>query len=143
MTTHRSFIKHRVEPHVYAIESDEDGVILSALDVTSESTSGGICLHALASLPLAGRIDDVEYLQRTRHDEFDDFVPDCGNVHHLMTDLLGMETEHRRAAAEFAMADSKSKALKKEMEIAGAKVHELLARISDRKPLPLFDAVGV
>jgi hypothetical protein len=138
----RSLIKHNIEPHVYVIESDEDGMILAALDVTSEATRGGLCGHMLADLPLAGAIDDVEMLNRERDDSFGPYEAECGNVHHLLADLLAMEREHRSAAASFAMADSRAKSLKKEMELRAQKVHELLGRIGDRKPLPLFDAIG-
>jgi hypothetical protein len=135
----RYFLKHRAQPTVYAVEGDEDGDILGVLDVTTEATSGGLCPHLLSTLPLAGRLDDVEYLQRTR-EEYESFTPECGNVHHLMTDLLTFEREHRQVAAAFALADGKAKALKKDMELRAAKVHELLGRIDDRSALPLFDA---
>ena len=139
----RRFIKHRAEPTVYAIETDEDGMILGAVDLTDDATKGGLCPHMIGSIPLAGRIEDVEYLNRKIDDEYDDYVPECGNVHHLMTDLLAMERAHREAAALFALADSDAKAKRKTMENAGAKVHDLLQRIEDRKPLPLFEAAGV
>jgi len=139
----RYFLKHRAEPTVYAVEGDEDGNLLAVLDVTDAATSGGLCPHLLSSLPLAGRIEDVEYVNRVRDAEYDSYVPECGNVHHLMTDLLALEREHREAAAAFAMADSKSKATKKDMELRAAKVHALLDRINDRVPLPLFEAAGV
>src|SRR5262245_37007818 len=131
MRTTRSLIKHLQEPTVYAIESDEDGLILSALDVTREATSGGLCLHTLGDLPLAGRIDDVELLNRER-ENFDAYVPDCGNVHHLMTELLALDRDHRATSAAAAIADSKAKSLRKDAEAKAAKVHELLAKINER-----------
>jgi hypothetical protein len=139
----KRFIKHRAEPTVFAIETDEEGTILAALDVTDEATKGGLCPHMIASMPLSGHVEDIEFLSRKIDDEFDDYVPECGNVHHLMNDLLQMEREHRDAAASFAMADSTAKAKKKSMELAGQKVHDLLQRIEDRKPLPLFEVAGV
>jgi CHAD domain-containing protein len=138
--TTRSFIKHIKEPGTYAVETDEDGFILAALDVSSEMTSGGICPHLLPTLPLAGRVEDIEVLMRAR-DEYEPFEPDCGNVHHLMNDLLSFEREYRQSETAFALADSKAKALKKEMEAKAVRVHDLLSRISDRKPLPLFENV--
>jgi hypothetical protein len=143
MNVTRYFLKHRAEPTVFAVEADDGGELLAVLDVTDAATKGGLCPHLLDSLPLAGRIDDVEYLRRARDDEYDIYAPDCGNVHHLMTDLLALEREHRDAAATFAMADSTAKAAKKDMELRAGKVHALLNRINDRTPLPLFDAVGV
>lgn len=140
--TRRHFLKHQAEPGTYAIEIDEDGQILAALDVTDEATKGGLCTHLLSSLPLAGRIDDVDYLNRQR-ECYEVFEPECGNVHHLMADLIELERAHRRLIDRFAFEDSTAKSTKKDMEAAGAKVHALLARIADRKPLPLFDAAGV
>jgi hypothetical protein len=141
MTT-RMFIKHRAEPTTYAIEADEGGLILAALDVTDEATTGGLCPHLLGGLPLAGRLDDVEMLNRQREAEFEDYVPECGNLHHLMQDLLALERDHRDAAAAFALADSRAKSLKKDLEMRAAKVHDLLDRINHRTPLPLFEAAG-
>jgi hypothetical protein len=139
-STTRRLIKHVHEPTVYAVEVDEDGFILAALDVTSEVTSGGLCLHMLSTLPLAGALDDVERLNRER-DTFDAYTADCGNVHHLMADLIAAEREHRAASAQTAMAESRFRSLKKDTELKAAKVHDLLGRIADRKPLPLFEGV--
>ena len=75
----RTFVKHQIEPAIYAIETDEDGTILGALDVTAEATKGGLCRHMIDSLPLTGRVDEVEYLQRDRA-AYDPYEPDCGNV---------------------------------------------------------------
>lgn len=142
MRTTRSLIKHQAEPTVYAIEGDEDGMILAALDVTDEATSGGLCVHMLAGLPLAGRIDDVEMLNRERDEQWAPYVPECGNTHHLLGELIAMEKDHRAAAGLFAIADAKARSLKKDVDQKAAKVHELLARIADRKPLPLFEQQG-
>jgi hypothetical protein len=143
LPTRRMYLKHRAEPGTYAVEYDVDGMILNALDVTSEATKGGLCPHMLHTLPLAGRLDEVEYLNRMRSsDTFEEWLPDCGNVHHLLNDLVTLEQEHRRAIDGFAMADSIAKSKRKDMELTAAKVHELLARISDRKPLPLFEAIS-
>jgi hypothetical protein len=139
----RSLIKHIAEPTVYVIETDEDGMILNALDVTNEATGGGLCPHVINDLPLAGRIEDVELLNRERDEQWQPYVPDCGNIHHLMTDLLAFEREHRAAAQAFAMADSRAKGLRKELDLKSQKVHELLGRIADRKPAPLFEAAGL
>jgi hypothetical protein len=135
----RSLIKHIQEPTIYAIEADENGFILGALDVTSEITSGGFCAHLLNGLPLTGALDDVERLNRERDEHWQVFESDCGNVHHLMADLLAFEKDHRAAATAFAMADSRAKALRKDMDLRAQKVHDLLGRIADRKPLPLFE----
>ena len=139
--TTRSLIKHRQEPTVYAIESDEDALILAALDVTREATSGGLCSHTLGDLPLAGRIDDVELLNRER-ENYDGFIPECGNVHHLMTELLALDREHRQAAAAASIAEARFRSLRKDVDAKSQKVHELLARINERKPLPLFEGIG-
>ena len=141
MPTIRRFTKHLKDATVFAIEAAEDGLILASLDVTTEATSGGLCTHLLPTLPLAGRLDDVEYLN-AHADEFEGFEPECGNAHHLMNDLVTLEKEHRNAIAVYAMAASRAAGAKKEMELRAAKVHDLLGRIGDRKPLPLFDAIG-
>jgi hypothetical protein len=145
----RSLIKHAKEPAFYVIEADEDGVILAALDVSSEVTSGGLCRHMVKDVPLLGQLDDVERLNRERAqgdaegvDVWLPYVAECGNVHHLMTELLALDRDHRAAAHAYAVADAKAKSLKKEMDARGEKVHELLGQISDRKPLPLFEAIG-
>ena len=138
----RFYLKHRAEPGTFACEGDAAGAILGALDVTDEQTKGGLCPHMLSSLPLAGRVDDLDYLNRER-DNFEPFVPECGNVHHLLEDLLDLERAHVTAINEYAEADAEAKTRKKAMEAAGQKVHALLIRISERKPLPLFDAAGV
>lgn len=142
MKVTRLCIKHAAEPTVYVVECDDEGTILAALDVTDDATRGGLCAHILDTLPLAAQLDELTYLQRDR-DRYVPYEPDCGNVHHLMHDLLRLEREHRAAAAAFALADSRAKGLKKDMETKAAEVHELLARLADRKPLPLFDTVGV
>lgn len=134
----RSLIKHRIEPTTYAVEMDFEGVILGALDVTSEVTSGGFCSHTLSGLPLAGSIDTVEQLNRQR-DDFEAFQPTCGNVHHLFNDILTMKKSHRAALAAFALADARAKALEREAKAQAAKIEELLGRLVDQKPLPLFD----
>lgn len=138
--TKRAFLKHTNEPTTYAVEMDDDGLVLSLLDVTSEITNGGLCSHILASLPLAGRVDDLELMRRTR-DEYDAFEPDCGNAHHLIHDLIALEQEYRRVCDAFALADSKAKSLKDDMNNKRDKVHSLVRKIADRKPLPLFDGV--
>lgn len=133
----RTFIKHRAEPTVYALETDEEGNILAALDVSDAATKGGLCPHMLASMALTGRVEDLEYLTRAREAEFEDFVPECGDVHHLMTDLLSLEKEYQTSCAAFAMADSRAKSLKKDMELKGARVHECLTRVRQpRLPFP-------
>jgi len=126
---------------VFAIEQDDDAIVLAALDVTAEAKSGGLCSHLLASLPLAGRIDDVEMINRQR-ERFTRFEVDCGNVHHLMRDLLTLEHDYRESVDRFALADSRAKSLKKDVDTCAAKVHDLLQRIATRKPLPLFEAIG-
>lgn len=138
--TTRALIKHRQEPTVYAIEADEDGIILAALDVTSEVTGGGFCVHLLPALALTGRIDDVELLNREREEHWEGFTPECGNVHHVMADLIAAEKEHRAAATATAIAESRFRSLKKDTDAKAAKVHDLLGRIADRKPLPLFES---
>jgi hypothetical protein len=138
----RYFVKHVARPDVYAVEGDEQGQILAVLDVTNEATKGGLCPHLLSTLPLAGRIEDVDLVMRQR-EQFEDYTPECGNVHHLMTDLLALERDHITAAGKFAASDSETKTLKKDMEAKGAKVHALLAQINDYKPLPLFETAGV
>ena len=76
MQTSRYYLKHTAEPFVYAVEADDEGTILNALDVSDEHEQGGLCPHMLASLPLAARIDDVERLNRDRSD-FEPFTPEC------------------------------------------------------------------
>jgi hypothetical protein len=97
-------------------------------------------MHLIASLPLAAQIDDVEALNRTR-DQYETFVPDCANAHHLLADLVQKETEHRAAIDAFAMLDARAKAGKKRVDETAAEVHTLLGKIANRKPLPLFDNV--
>ncbi len=138
----RYFLKHRAEPATYAIETDEEGTILGALDVTDGATKGGLCAHMLDSMALTGRVDDIEYLNRTR-DDFEPYEPNCANEHHLLSDLLALEKEYLTAMGAYAASDAETKTLKKSMEARGEKVHALLAKIADRKPLPLFDAAGV
>jgi hypothetical protein len=140
MKTTRLFLKHIAEPTVYAIEADEGGVTVGALEVTSDMTAGGLCPHMLPTLPLNGRAEVLAYLEESRH-LYEPYEPDCGNVHHLMHDLLNYERDHREAADTYAMADSKAKALKKEMEAKAARIHDLLRRINDRESLPLFESV--
>ena len=93
MQTSRYYLKHTAEPFVYAVEADDEGTILNALDVSDEHEQGGLCPHMLASLPLAARIDDVERLNRDRSD-FEPFTPECRHVHHLMDDLLAAERHY-------------------------------------------------
>lgn len=139
----RYFLKHRSQPDVWAIEGDDsDGAILAALDVTSDATKGGLCPHMLDALPLVANVGDLEYIARQR-DDYELHVPECGNTHHLLADLLALEREHVEAVAEFAEADAVAKMKKRAAENAGSKVHAVLARMMDRKPLPLFDAAGV
>jgi len=133
----RYFLKHKALPTVYAVEADEDGTIMFALDVTDEATKGGLCLHMLDSLPLAARVDDVLALTKDRF-EFLDYEPECGNTHHLMTDLLELEERYRDASDAFNVAHARASVLKKQMEGCGDEVHALLRKIRDRKPLPLF-----
>ena len=135
----RYYLKHKAEPSTFAVEADERGEILSALDVTDEATKGGLCPHLLESLPLKARIDDVIDLNAHRND-YALFEPDCLNTHHLLADLLTLERGFREATGAFEQADAEAKALKKRMEAQGEKVHALLVRIQDRKPLPLFEA---
>jgi len=137
----RYYLKHKAEPTTFAVEADERGEILAALDVTDEQTKGGLCPHALESLPLKARIDDVIDLNKHR-DDFQVYEPDCRNVHHLMTDLLTLERGFREATSAFEQADAEAKALKKRMEAQGEKVHALLSKIQDRKPLPLFETTA-
>lgn len=59
-----------------------------------------------------------------------------------MTDLLVLEADYRAMVRAFEQADAEAKALKKRMEAQGEKVHALLCRISDRKPLPLFEGAA-
>lgn len=134
----RYYLKHKADPTTYAVEADERGEILSALDVTDEAAKGGLCPHLLTTLPLAARIDDVESLNRHR-DEFHVCEPDCRNTHHLLSDLLALERDYRTAVQAWEVADGEAKVLKKRMEAQGEKVHALLQRIQDRKPLPLFE----
>lgn len=141
MNTTRALIKHTIEPTTYAVEIDADGMILSALDVTTEATSGGLCPHLLETLPLAAAIDDVERLNRTR-DAYSTFVPDCANAHHLLSDLVKLESEHRTAIDAFAAADARAKSAKKRVDETAAEVHQLLGKIRDRKPLPLFEGIA-
>ena len=137
----RALLRHRDYQTVYAIEVDFEGTILGALDVTTEVERGGLCGHLLETLPLAGSIDTVELLTRHR-DDFEPFTVSCGNVHHLFNDLLRCEKDHRAALAAFATADARAKGLKKEADARGAKVHELLGKLADAPPLPLFDGLG-
>jgi len=135
----RYYLKHKAEPATFAVEADERGEILAALDVTDESTTGGLCPHALASMPLKALIDDVIELNAQRKD-FEIHEPDCRNTHHLLADLLTLEADFRAATRMFEQADGEAKALKKRMEAQGEKVHALLTRITERKPLPLFES---
>lgn len=139
--TIRYFLKHRAEPATYAVEGDDDGTLRGALDVTATVTAGGLCAHQLATLPIEPS-EDLERLQAAR-DDFEEWVPDCENVHHLMTELLALERAHLASINTYAAADAQTKALKKTMEAAGTKVHALLQKVADRKPLPLLDAAGV
>lgn len=136
----RYYLKHKDEPLTYAVEADERGHVLASLDVSSEEASGGLCPHMLSSLPLAGRLDDVEMINKRRA-EFKLFEPECGNTHHLLRDLLDMEREYRGSTQRWESADRNAKALKKVMEEDGEKVHQLLMKIQDRKPLPLFAGI--
>lgn len=135
------YLKHKAEPLTYAVEADERGHVLAALDVSGDETSGGLCPHILPSLPLAGGMDDVEMLNKQRA-EFNLFEPECGNTHHLLKDLLEMEREYRGSTQRWESADRNAKSLKKIMEEDGEKVHQLLMKIQDRKPLPLFAGIG-
>jgi hypothetical protein len=137
----RYYLRHKELKTTYAVEGDDRGEILGVLDVSAEAGQGGICPHMLPSLPLAGRIDEVEYLMKHR-DEFAIEEPDCRNAHHLMTDLLLLESDYRAMTRQFEQADAEAKALKKRMEAQGDKVHSLLCRIQDRKPLPLFETAA-
>ena len=110
MQTSRYYLKHTAEPFVYAVEEDDEGTILNALDVSDEHEQGGICPHMLASLPLAARIDDVEHLNRDRGN-FERVDPECRHVHHLMDDLLAAERYYRQVEATFHAADAARKAL--------------------------------
>lgn len=136
----RVYLKHKAEPLTFAVEMDERGRCLAVLDVSDEQTKGGLCPHLLGVLPLAGRIDDVESVN-ARRQEFHLFEPECGNTHHLLADLLTMERAYRGSTERFESADRNAKSLKKIMEEDGAKVHQLLIKIQDRKPLPLFAGV--
>lgn len=134
----RFFLKHKAEPMTFAVEADDRGNILGIIDVTDSATKGGLCPHLLDTLPLVGRIDDADFLNRTR-EEFDYYAPDCANTHHLLNDLLELEKDYRIFLAEWSEADGEAKRLKKRMEAQAEKVHELLQKIQDRKPLPLFE----
>lgn len=137
----RFYLKHKTNTEVFAVEADDRGEILAALDVTAEASSGGVCPHMLATLPLAGRVDDVVSLNMRRA-EFAFVEPECGNTHHLLADLLTLEREFRGSTQRWESADRTSKSLKKIMEEDGEKVHQLLMKIQDRKPLPLFEHVA-
>lgn len=134
----RRLIKHLAQPVIYAVDVDDDGMVLGALDVTTEVTSGGLCSHLLESLPLVGRLDDVEYLNAHR-DEYEPYATACGNIHHLMRDLLRLEADHRAAKAAFRLTDARAKALRRDVDARAAEVHALLDQIAERKPLPLFE----
>jgi hypothetical protein len=137
----RYYLMHKKTEITFAVEADDRGEILGAVEVTAEKYLGGLCPHMLPTLPLAGRIDDVIDLQKSR-DDFDVYEPDCRNAHHLMSDLLVLESDYRAMTRAFEQADAEAKALKKRMEAQGEKVHALLCRISDRKPLPLFETTA-
>lgn len=131
----RAYLKHKIEALVFAVEVDERRTVLGALDVSDEETKGGLCHHMLSSLPLKADIDIVSDLNRNIKD-FALYEPECGNTHHLMHDLISLEREYRDASRAFESADRTRKALQKNMEECGTKVHDLLERIYDRKPPP-------
>jgi hypothetical protein len=83
----------------------------------------------------------VELLNRER-ESYEAYTADCANVHHLMADVVAAEKDHRRAAEASAMAESRFRSLKKDTELKAQRVHELLGKIVDRKPLPLFEQTG-
>ncbi len=45
MQTSRYYLKHTAEPFVYAVEADDEGTLLNALDVSDEHEQGGLCPH--------------------------------------------------------------------------------------------------
>lgn len=108
----RYYLKHKTEPTTYAVEGDDRGEVLAALDVTGDATKGGLCPHLLETLPLAARIDDV--IQINKHkDDFQVFEPDCQNTHHLLSDLLTLERNYREATSAFGQADAEAKGAEK------------------------------
>jgi hypothetical protein len=134
----RYFLKHKKDGGTYAVEADEHREIVACLDVTDDAKRGGVCPHLLAGLPLASHRFDVDALNKNRED-FERFDPDCGNTHHLLADLVAMEGVYRESVTRWESADGTAKAFKKVMEGNSERVHELLNRIRDRKPLPLFE----
>lgn len=135
----RFYIKHKANPTVFAIERDKRGY-LAALEVTDASTKGGVCPHMLPSLPLSDEPGLLAHLERAKT-EFELYEPECGNVHHLMTDLIELERDYRDVLRQWTQIDMQAKALKKLVDHKGDKVHELLERIYNRPALPLFDEV--
>jgi hypothetical protein len=133
----RFYIKHKAQPTVFAIERDKMGY-LAALEVTDSATKQGLCPHLLASLPLTNEPGLLAHLERTKT-EFELYEPECGNVHHLMNDLIELERDYRDCLRQWTQVDLSAKALKKLVDSKGEKVHELLERIYNRPTLPLFD----
>lgn len=135
----RFYIKHKAEPTVFAIERDKQGY-LAAMEVTDSATKQGLCPHLLPSLPLGDEPGLLTHLERHKT-EFELYEPECGNVHHLMNDLIELERDFRECGRQWASADLSAKALKKLLDSKGEKVDDLLERIYNRPSLPLFDDV--
>ena len=143
-TTTRFYLKHLAEPHVFAVEADEAGTILYALDLSDEYSKGegaGLCSHMLDTLPLQGHVEDIERLNIDRS-EWKRYAPDCTDIHHMVNDLMTFEQEYLADLDTYNDAAEATKRLKKRADASGERVHTVLQRMAkSREPLPLFDEI--
>jgi len=103
----RGFLKHKVYGTVIAVERDETGVVLAALEI-GEAIA---CRHRLAGYALRPDVNACAEINAHPRD-FASFEPVCGEAAHLLAEIGGAEQAARAAELEWQQAHAHAKALK-------------------------------
>jgi len=129
----RAFFKHRVFSELFAVEIDETGLVLAALDISS--TAASACRQALPSYELSM---EAAAALNDHVNDFEVFEPACLDAGHQLRDIFEMDRLSEQAFGAWQTADNHAKALKKTYEQHLEAASKLRKDYREPRELPLF-----
>lgn len=129
----RGFLKHKIYGTVVAVERDETGLVLAAMEVHEAIA----CRHRLAGYALT--LDANACAEINAHPrDYDAFEPVCGDSSHLLADIAAAASAVQVAEIEWQQAHAHAKALKETFEQKSAALRQVVYASTMPPELPLF-----
>jgi len=129
----RGFLKHKIYGTVVAVERDETGIVLAAMEVHEAIA----CRHRLAGYPLSPDVNVCAEINAHPRD-FESFEPVCVDAAHLLADIGVAEKAAQAAEVDWQRAHAHAKALKETFEEQTAALRQIVRASTSPTTLPLF-----